>query len=74
MKHIANFEKRKSRKEYENNIAEKYKTDPKFFYEYINTSLKVKNGISKLELESGNTAETDEQKSQALKLFFKIRH
>ena len=30
----------------------------------------MKNGISKLELINGNTAETDEQKSQALNLFF----
>ena len=37
---------------------------------YANTSLKVKNGISKLVLGNGNTAETDEQKSQALNLFF----
>ena len=32
--------------------------------------MKVKNGISKLVLGNGNTAETDEQKSQALNLFF----
>ena len=72
MKHrnIANSEKRKSRKQYEINIAEECKTDPKFFCEYVNTSLKVKNGISKLVLGNGNTAETDEQKSQALNLFF----
>ena len=35
-----------------------------------NTSLKVKNGISKLILGNGITAETDEQNSQALNLFF----
>ena len=72
MKHrnIANSEKRKSRKQYEKNIAEKCKTDPKFFWKYANTSLKVKNGISKLVLGNDNTAETDEQKSQASNLFF----
>ena len=32
--------------------------------------MKVKNGISKLVLGNGNTAKTDEQKSQALNLFF----
>ena len=32
--------------------------------------MKVKNGISKQELANGNTAETDEQKSQALNIFF----
>ena len=32
--------------------------------------MKVKNGISKLALGNGNTAETGEQKSQALNLFF----
>ena len=30
----------------------------------------MKNGISNLELGNGNTAETDQQKSQALSLFF----
>ena len=72
MKHenIANSEKRKSRKQYEINIAEKCKTGHKMFWKYVNTSMKVKNGISKLVLGNGNTAETDEQKSQALNLFF----
>ena len=55
MKHrnIANSEKIKSRKQYEINIAEKRKTDPKFFWKYVNTSMKVKNGISKLVLGNG---------------------
>ena len=70
-RNIANSEKRKSRKQYEINIAEKCKTDPNFFWKYVNTSLKVTNGISKLVLRKGNTAETDEnEKSQALNLFF----
>ena len=69
-RNIANSEKIKSRKQYEINIAEKCKTDPNFFCKYVNTSMKVKNGISKLVLGNGNTAETDEQKSQALNLFF----
>ena len=55
---IANSENRKSRKQYEINIAEKCKTNLKFFGEYVNTSLKVKDGISKLVLGNGNTAET----------------
>ena len=63
MKHenIANSEKRQSRKQYEINIAEKCKTGHKIFGKYVNTSMKVKNGISKLVLGNGNTAETDEQ-------------
>ena len=69
-RNIANSEKIKSRKQYEINIAEKCKTDPKKIWKYVSTSLKVKNGINKLVLGSGNTAETDEQKSQALNLFF----
>ena len=70
MKHrnIANSEKRKSRKQYEINIAEKCKTDYSF-WKYVNASLKVKNGIRKLVLGNSNT-ETDEQKSQALNLLF----
>ena len=66
MKHrnIANSEKIKSRKQYEINIAKKCKTDPPKMSKYVNTSLKVKNGISKLVLRNGNTAKTDEQKSQ----------
>ena len=76
MKHenIANSEKRKSRKQYEINIAEKCKTGHKFFGKYVNTSMKVKNGISKLVLGNGNTAETYKQKSQALNLFFSLFH
>ena len=58
-RNIANCEKRKSRKQYEINIAEKCKNDPKKFLKYVNTSMKVKNGISKLVLGSGNTVETD---------------
>ena len=49
-RNIANSEKRKSRKLYEINIAEKCKTDPKKFWKYVNASMKVKNGISKLVL------------------------
>ena len=60
-RNIVNSEKRKSRKQYEINIAEKYKTDPKKYWKYVNTSIKVKNGISKPVLGNGNTAETDEQ-------------
>ena len=61
MKHenIANSEKRKSRKQYEINIAEKCKTGHNFWGKYVNTSMKVKNCISKLVLGNGNTAETD---------------
>ena len=72
MKHrnIANTEKRKSRKQYEINIAEKCKTYHKKVWKYVNTSLKVKNNISKLVLRNSNTAKTDEQKSQASNLFF----
>ena len=44
-------------------------TDYNFFCKYVNSSLKVKNGIGKLDLDS-NTAETDEQKSLALNSFF----
>ena len=44
---IANSEKIKSRKQYEINIAEKCKTDPNIFLKYGNTSMIVKNGISK---------------------------
>ena len=69
-RNIANSEKRKSRKQYEINIAEKCKTDPKIVWKYVNTSMKVKNGISKLVSGNGNNAETDEQKSHALNLFF----
>ena len=57
-RNIANSEKRKSRKQYEKNLK------------YVNTLMKVKNGISKLVLGNGITAETDKQKSQALNLFF----
>ena len=64
-RNIANSEKIKSSKQYEINITEKCKADPKFFGKYVSTSLKVKNGISMLVLGNGNTAETDEQKSQA---------
>ena len=64
-RNIANSEKIKLRKQYEINIAEKSKTDCNKFWKYINTSLKVKNDISKLVLGNGNTAKTDEQKSQA---------
>ena len=67
---IANSEKKKARKQYEGSMADKCKADPKNFWKYGNTSLKVENGIGKLDLGNGNTAETDEQKSQALNLFF----
>ena len=69
-RNIANSEKRKSRKQCEINIAGKCKTNLNFLGKYVNTSLKVKNGICKLVLGKGNTAETDEQKSEALNLFF----
>ena len=69
-RNIPTSEKRKSRKQYEVNNAEKCKTDPKEFQKYVNTSLKVKNGISKLEFGNDNTTETKTQISQALNLFF----
>ena len=65
-RNIANSEKRKSRKQHEINIAEKCKTDPKIYWKYVNTSMTVKNGISKLVLGNGNTAETDEQEVVSL--------
>ena len=77
-RNIANSEKRKSGKQHEINIAEKCKSDPNFFFEICRYIMKVKNGISKLALGNGKTAETDEQKSLALNIFlssvFKMRH
>ena len=68
-KMIANSERRKARKQYYRNIAEKCKIDPKIVRKYVKTSLKVKNDISKLDLGDGDTAESSKQKSQALHLF-----
>jgi len=60
---------RKMKKEFEKKIAQEAKTNPKAFYNYVNSKLKVRSGVADLETDNG-VATSDAQKAEALNKFF----
>lgn len=60
---------RRMKKEFEKKIAQEAKTNPKAFYNYVNSKLKVRSGVADLETDDG-VATSDAQKAEALNKFF----
>ena len=60
---------RSAKKSFEKKIANESKSNPKAFYKYANSKLKVRAGIADLDTPEG-IATTDRQKAEALNSFF----
>ena len=65
----ARWATRNAKKEFEKKIAKEAKSNPKAFYKYANSKLKVRAGIADLDTPAGK-ATTDQQKAEALNSFF----
>ena len=68
-----NQTKRECRKadiEYEKNIAKKAKTNPKIFYSFVNSKMKVKESIGDLVNKDGNKVSSNDEKAEILNNFF----
>ena len=65
----ARWATRRAKKEFEKKIAKEAKSNPKAFYKYANSKLKVRAGIADLDTPEGK-ATTDRQKAEALNSFF----
>ena len=63
---LVNQEKRSAIKQYESQVAERAKTNPKLFYKTVNQRLKVRDSVPILETPAGNKAVTNEEKAEAL--------
>ena len=58
------------RSDYERNLSLNIKHNPKAFWKYINSRLKVHPTIDDLQCPNGSTAHTDKDKAEALNNFF----
>ena len=58
------------RSDYERNLSLNIKQNPKDFWKYINSRLKVRPTIDDLQCLDGSTAHTDKDKTEALNNFF----
>ena len=56
---------------YEKDIASQTKQNPKHFWRYVKSKLKVRHGVPNLEREDGTLTETDFVKTEVLNSFFK---
>ncbi len=61
---------RKSRRAYEQKIASEAKSNPKGFYRYARSKMKVRVSVADLETTDGRMARTDEEKAETLNSFF----
>ena len=62
---------RKAVRLYEKDIASQIKQNPKQFWRYVKSKLKVRQGVPNLEREDGTLTETDFAKAEVLNSFFK---
>lgn len=69
-RNIYNNEIEKAKRNFENKIASECKTNPKLFYKYANSTLKVKEGIGDLIGEGGEIVSSDEMKCDLLNKYF----
>ena len=65
---------RKAVRLYEKDIASQIKQNPKHFWRYVKSKLKVRHGVPNLEREDGTLTETDFDKAEVLNSFFKNVH
>lgn len=61
---------KKSKKQYEKNIASKVKENPKAFWKFVNSSRKCRENVSALQKEDGFLATSDKDKADILINFF----
>ena len=64
------WECRKAKQEYEKKIADLSKENPKAFYKYAESKMKVKVAVGDLKKPDGTTAQTDTEKATTLNEFF----
>ena len=64
------WECRKAKREYERKIAMNAKTNPKAFYKYAHSKMKVKAAVGDLKRPDGSIAQTDSDKVETLNDFF----
>ena len=62
---------RKAVRLYEKDIASQIKQNPKHFWRYVKSKLKVQHGVPNLKREDGTLTETDFDKTEVLNSFFK---
>ncbi|MEW8548552.1 MAG: reverse transcriptase domain-containing protein [Candidatus Thiodiazotropha sp.] len=63
-------EMRRSKYEYERNLATKIKTDTKLFWSYIRSNLKTKSKLSQLEKHDGTLTNDSQEKAEVLNQYF----
>ena len=61
---------RKSKRVFECKTAGESKNNPKPFYKYVNSNLRVKEGVGNLCIEGGGLAISDKQKCNVLSSYF----
>ena len=66
----AKSECRKGENEYQKKIAREAKKNPKLFYSFVNSKMKVKAGIADLVDSNGDTVSEDSEKAEVLNSFF----
>ncbi len=66
----ARWEIRKAKREYEKQLANISKSNPKAFYNYANSKLKTRQGVSNLRRDDGTTTNSDQEKASELNKFF----
>ena len=69
-RNVVNSAVKKAKLTKELNIANKIKTNPKCFFNYVNSQLKPRECISNLKREDGSMTETDQEKAEVLNSFF----
>ena len=66
----ARWEIRKAKREYEKQLANISKSNSKAFYNYVNSKLRTKPGVSNLTRNDGTTTNNDQEKASELNKFF----
>ena len=61
---------REAKYSYEKSLADNIKTDNKYFWRYVRSKTKTKDGISDLIMEDGSLSKSDEEKANVLNQFF----
>ena len=61
---------RQAKQKYEEKLAEECRSDPKYFWKYVQSQTKTNTGISPLMKENGEMAVSDMEKAETLNSFF----
>ena len=65
-----NWQVKKAKKQKELKIAREAKLNPKAFFKYVNSKIKIKEGVSNLIKNDGSVTKSDEEKAETLNTFF----